>query len=97
MDLKLHTLTLIIIVSIIAFAVIYHLMDLYSEESNFNDEIRKDDFIHKLWISTSIQATSGWSRNEPRTSAIRLVTILQMLVTIFVVLYFASYISIKND
>ena len=93
-----HTLTIIIIISILVFAILYYLIDVNSKESQFenlNSE-DKDNFLQKLFLSVSIQATSGWTRVTPKTNTTRILTIMQMLTSIFLVLYIASYIMLKK-
>lgn len=93
--LKLHLLTIIIIVSIFTFALIYHFLDSFTETEQFTNTQSKNDFFEKLYFSVVVQSTAGFGDIYPKSGIARVLVMAQLLSTILVVLYVAPFIDTK--
>jgi uncharacterized protein YpmB len=93
-----HKLTAIIVIFIIIFTIIYCALDWYSNETNFNgiDEADKNSILPKLYFSTVTQSTVGYGDISPKTTPARWVSMIQIMSTIVIALYLASYIDTKS-
>jgi hypothetical protein len=91
-----HKLTAIIIFFIIVFTVIYCVLDWYSEETHFNGVDDKNAIMPKLYFSTVTQSTVGYGDISPKTTTARWITLAQIMSTIFLAFYIASYLDTKR-
>jgi hypothetical protein len=87
-----HYLLVALIISVIFFAILYHLADIYTDENQFSGDKHTKSFLSKLYFSLNTQATVGYGDVYPITIFSKSLVAIQIFITLVLVYYLGMYI-----
>nr|QBK85924.1 MAG: inward rectifier potassium channel [Marseillevirus LCMAC101] len=87
-----HYLLVALVLSIVFFALLYHLADIYTDEDQFSAGKRSKGFLSKLYFSLNTQATVGYGNIYPITTFSKTLVAIQVSITLLLVYYLGMYI-----
>ena len=87
-----HIIPVALILSIILFAIIYYVIDLLTEEKQFNSEKNQNFIWNKIYFSLVTQSTVGYGDIYPITLLAKVFVSIQIFVTMVLIYYIGMYI-----